>query len=147
MKRRTFITFTGAAVAWPLTARAQQRLPVVGVLVQGVPAPAPYLAALRDGLREAGYVEGQSIRLEVRSAEGQASRLPGLAAELVQLGVDVIVGFQTPAIMAAKAATSRIPIVMAPAGDPLNTGLVASLARPGGNITGEIGRASCRERV
>ncbi len=142
MKRRTFITLSGAALAWPLAARAQQRVPVIGVLVQGVPAPAPFLAALRDGLREAGYVEGQNIRLEVRSAEGQADRLAEKAKELLGLNVDLIVAFQTPAVMAAKAATSQVPIIMAPAGDPLSTGLVTTLARPGGNITGVSGASA-----
>lgn len=143
MKRRTFIiTLAGVAFARPLVARAQQRVPLIGVLVQGVPAPAAFLAALREGLREAGYVEGQTIRLEIRSAEGQASRLPAMAQQLVDMNPDVIVGFQTPAITAARAATSRVPIVMAPAGDPMGTGLVASLARPGGNVTGVSGASA-----
>jgi putative ABC transport system substrate-binding protein len=140
VRRRAFLTWMGGVVAWPLAARAQSaRVATIGVLVQGVPAPAPFLRALRDGLRDAGYVEGQNIRLEIRSAEGRADLLPERAADLVRLNVDLIVAFQTPAVIAAKTATSQIPIVMAPAGDPLSTGLVASLARPGGNITGVSG--------
>jgi len=142
MKRRTFISGVAGATVWPYATAAQSRVPIVGVLVQGVPAPAPFLAALRDGLREAGYVEGQNIKLEVRSAEGQADRLPEKARELLGLNVDLIVAFQTPAVMAAKAATGQVPIVMAPAGDPLSTGLVATLARPGGNVTGVSGASA-----
>lgn len=142
MKRRTFIAGATGALAWPLVARAQPRGPTIGVLVQGVPAPATFIAAIRDGLREAGYVEGRTIRLEIRSAEGQADRLAEKARELVGLNVDLIVAFQTPAVVAAKAATDKIPIVMAPAGDPLSTGLVATLARPGGNVTGVSGASA-----
>lgn len=93
----------------------------------------------RQGLQELGYVEGKNLIIEWRSAEGNAERLPGLAAELVRLAVDIIVAFQTPAVHAAKQATNRIPIVIAAAGDPVATGIVASLARPGGNITGMSG--------
>jgi putative tryptophan/tyrosine transport system substrate-binding protein len=141
MKRRDFIMLGGAAVAtsicWPLAARAQQpKLPTIGVLVLGTPPPESFLQALRDGLRDVGYTEGRNIRLEIRSAEGKADLLPEKAAELVGRKVDIIVGFQTPASLAAKQATSEIPIVMGPAGDPVGTGLIASLARPGGNVTG-----------
>lgn len=144
MRRRQFIAaLGGAACAWPIVAHAQTTsMATIGVLVQGVPVPAPFLAALRDGLREAGYVEGRNSRLEIRSADGRADLLPERAAELVRVPVDLIVAFQTPAVIAAKQATSRIPIVMAPAGDPLGTGLVASLARPGGNVTGLSGAAA-----
>jgi putative ABC transport system substrate-binding protein len=141
VKRRDVIAGLGVALVWLLPAWAQGRVPVIGVLVQGVPAPDPFLAILRDGLREAGYVEGQNIRLEIRSAEGRPELLADRAAELVRLNVNVIVAFQTPACLAAKAATSEIPIVMAPAGDPLGTGLVASLGKPGGNVTG-VGAAA-----
>jgi putative ABC transport system substrate-binding protein len=107
----------------------------VGVLVVGAPDPNVFLGVLRQGLRETGYSEGQNIRLDIRSAEGKAERLPDLAAELVRRRVDVIVRFQTPAVQAAKHATTEIPIVM-DAGDPVGMGLVSSLAQPGGNVTG-----------
>ena len=138
MRRREFITLLGGAAAvWPLAAAAQQaRVPVIGVLLTGNPDPEIFLKGFREGLKEFGYIEGRSIRLEVRSAEGRASLLPERAAELVRLKVDLIVTSLTPAAQAAKEATSDIPIVMAPAGDPVATGLIASLARPGGNITG-----------
>jgi putative ABC transport system substrate-binding protein len=138
MKRREFIALAGgAAAAWPLAARAQQtRLPTIGVLLTGNPYARVFLEGFRQSLRESGYIDGQNIRLEVRSAEGKAELLPKMAAELVRLKVDVIVTSLTPTAQAAKQATGDIPIVMAPAGDPVATGLVASLARPGGNITG-----------
>ena len=139
MRRREFITlFGGTVVAWPLTVRAQQpaNVPTIGVLVLGTPEPEPFLKALRDGLRDIGYIEGQNIRLDIRTAEGKSDLLPVKAAELVRLKVDIIVTFQTPPSTAAKLATSEIPIVMAGAGDPVGTGLIASLARPGGNVTG-----------
>jgi len=137
MKRREFITLVGGAVAWPLTARAQQaKVPTVGVLLTGNPDPEIFLRSFRGALRDVGYTDGQNIRLEVRSAEGKSVLLPQKAAELVGLKVDIIVAALTPAIQAAKQATSDIPIVMAPAGEPVGTGLVASLARPGGNVTG-----------
>ena len=111
-------------------------MPVIGVLVLGNPPPELFLTALRDGLRGAGYVDGQNVRIEVRNARGQTDRLAENAAELVALKVDVIVTFQTPPASAALQATREIPIVMSGAGDPVGTGLVASLARPGGNVTG-----------
>ena len=134
MKRRDFVAaLGGAAVSWPLVAFAQQKMHRVGVLfVTGPQAMGPYRQALRD----LGYVEGKNIQIEVRSAQGQASRLPELAKELVKSKVDVIVASLTPAVTAARRATTDIPIVMAPAGDPVATGLISSLARPGGNITG-----------
>ncbi len=139
MKRREFIGLVGvAAASWPLAARAQQqgKLPIVGVLVLGDPDPGPFMAAFRAGLRNAGYVEGQDIRLEFRSAGGKAAGLAKLAAELVDLHVDVITAWQTPPALAAKQATGDIPIVMAGVADPIGTGLVRSLAQPGGNVTG-----------
>lgn len=138
MRRREFIALVGgAAAAWPLPLSAQQgRVPTIGVLVFGNPPPEPFLTDLRAGLRDVGYTEGRNIRLEVRTAEGKANLLPEKAAELVRLKVDIIVPFQTPASTAAKQATSEIPIVMVRAGDPVATGLIASLARPGGNVTG-----------
>jgi putative ABC transport system substrate-binding protein len=138
MRRRDFITALGgvAAATWPLTARSQQKLRTVGILVLGAPPPERFLNSLRDGLRILGYTEGQNIRLEVRSAEGNADLLSEKAGELVRLGVDVIAAYQTPAAMAAKRATGELPIVMASVGNALGTGLVASYNHPGANITG-----------
>ena len=139
MKRRAFISLLGTAAAvWPLAGRAQQpaKLPTVGALVLGSTDPEQFWRDFRQGLRELGYVEGQNIRFEFRSAQGQVDRLPELAAELVRLKVDVIVTWFTPPTQAAKQATHEIPIVMADTGDPIGTGLVASLPRPGGNVTG-----------
>jgi putative ABC transport system substrate-binding protein len=133
--RRQFISALGGAAAWPLAAQAQQpKLPRIGVLI---PAnPEPFSSEFRAGLREHGYIEGQNIAFEFRSADGKPNLLRELAAELVRLKVDIIVASQTPAVTAARQATTEIPIVMAPAGDPVGTGLISSLARPGGNITG-----------
>ena len=137
MRRREFITLLGGAVAVsPLAASAQQaRVYTVGVLT--LPNPEPLLKALREGLRDAGYVEGGNLRLEIRSAAGRPDLQLDKAAELVRLKVDLIVTFFTPSALAAKQATRDIPIVMAGAGDPVATGLIASLARPGGNVTGQ----------
>ena len=139
MRRRKFIILLGGAAAWPLAALAQSRggIPVIGYLI---PAnPEPVFGYFKEGLRKLGYVEGRNIQIEFRSADGKSERLAGLAAELVRLKVDILVASQTPAITAAKQATSQIPIVMAGSGDPVGTGLIASLARPGGNITGTTG--------
>jgi putative ABC transport system substrate-binding protein len=139
LKRRDVIALVGgAATAWPLAARAQHpaKLPVIGALVIGNTDPEQFWREFRQGLRDLGYVEGQNIRFEFRSAQGDASRLPELAAELVRLKVDVIVTWFTPTAVAARQATRDIPIVMAETGDPIGTGLVASLPRPGGNVTG-----------
>src|SRR5947208_4712448 len=139
MRRREFMSLFGAAAAvWPLGGRAQQpaKLPTVGALVIGSTDPEQFWRDFRQGLRDLGYVEGQNIRFEFRSAQGQANRVPELAAELVRLKVDVIVTWFTPPTQAAKQATHEIPIVMADTGDPIGTGLVASLPRPGGNVTG-----------
>jgi putative ABC transport system substrate-binding protein len=133
VNRRNFITLLGSAAAWPVAARAQQKMPRIGILLlTNEEIMGPYRQALRD----LGYIEGKSIQFEVRSAQGQANRLPEVAAELVRSRVDVIVASLTPAVTAARHATSDIPIVMAPAGDPIGSGLISSLARPGGNITG-----------
>ncbi len=141
MNRREFIALLGgAAVAWPLDVRAQQRARTwrIGFLETSSPSPARVrlLETLRATLRELGYLEGQNIAFESRFAEGKIDRLPGLAAELVGLKVDVIVTSGTPAGLAAKQATGTIPIVMAQLADPVGAGLVASLGRPGGNVTG-----------
>jgi len=138
IRRREFIfTLGGVAVAWPLAARAQQpKVPTIGALVIGNISPEEFWREFRQGLRDLGYIEGQNIRFEFRSAEGQIDRLPELAAELVRLKVDVIVTWFTPTALAAKQATHEIPIVMAETGDPVGTGLVASLPQPGGNVTG-----------
>jgi putative tryptophan/tyrosine transport system substrate-binding protein len=134
MRRREFLrALGGAAVAWPLAARAQQRLARIGILLVGGPE---FMGPYRDSLRDLGYVEGKNIHFEFRSAGGQPHRLADLAAELVHANVDVIVASQTPAVTAAKNATRTIPIVMAPAGDPVATGLIANLARPDANVTG-----------
>jgi putative ABC transport system substrate-binding protein len=125
-------------VALRLTAHAQEKkTPRIGVLI---PAnPEPWLREFREGLRELGYIDGRNIAIELRSADGQPNLLPDLAADLVRLRVDIIVASQTPAATAAKHATNEIPIIMAAAADPVGTGLVHSLARPGGNVTGLSG--------
>jgi putative ABC transport system substrate-binding protein len=136
MRRRDFLGAVGTAAAWPLCARAQpDRARRIGVLLLDNVEAASLQTGLRAGLGESGFVEGQNIRFEVRSADGKPDRLPSLAAELVGIKVDVIVALFTPSALAAKQATGEIPIVFI-AGDPLSTGIVSSLARPSGNLTG-----------
>jgi putative tryptophan/tyrosine transport system substrate-binding protein len=140
MRRRNFIILLGsAAVAWPLAARAQQqaKLPTIGFLGESTPpAQSERTAAFVQRLRELGWIEGRTVAIEYRWAGGRTERFAEIANEFVRLKVDVIVTSSTPAVIAAKRATSVIPIVFAIAADPIGTGLVASLARPGGNVTG-----------
>jgi putative tryptophan/tyrosine transport system substrate-binding protein len=141
MRRRGFIKGLGGAAAWSLMARAQQpALPVVGFLDLGSPRPdADYVVEFRQGLADAGFVEGRNVAIEYRWANNQGRRLAPLAAELVQRQVAVIVALGGPPVLAAKAATSTIPIVFSIGADPIEFGLVASLSRRGGNITGVTG--------
>ena len=138
MRRREFITMIGGAAAWPLAARAQQAaMPVVGLLRSGALTDVPHrVTVFRQGLKEAGFVEDQNVAIEYRSDERQTDRLPLLVADLLRRQVALIVGFNTPPALAAKAATTTVPIVFVTGGDPVRVGLVASLNRPGGNVTG-----------
>ena len=140
MQRREFISLLGsaAAVGWPLAPRAQQPpLPIVGMLGPGSPETDAFrIAALRQGLKEVGHVEGQTVTIEYRGAEGHYDRFPALVADFVRRQVSVIATGSTPAALAAKAGTATVPIVFTLAGDPVQLHLVASLNRPGGNLTG-----------
>jgi putative ABC transport system substrate-binding protein len=139
MKRREFVTLLGGAAAtWPLTARAQQagKLPTIGILGSGSAAWSRLVSAFMQRLRELGYIENRTVAIDYRWTEGGNDRYAAMAAELVRLRVDIIVALGTPAIVEAKKATNVIPIVFPIASDPVGDGLVASLARPGGNLTG-----------
>jgi putative tryptophan/tyrosine transport system substrate-binding protein len=137
MRRREFITLVGSAVAWPLGAHAQQKIPRIGFMGNSTAALETNLVdAFREGLRELGYEEGRNIAIEYRWADGNYDRFPTLAEELIGAKVDAIVTAGTPAALAVKRATTTVPLVMVAVGDPIGTGLVSSLARPGGNLTG-----------
>jgi putative tryptophan/tyrosine transport system substrate-binding protein len=138
MRRRGFITLLGAAAAWPISASAQQaQLPLVGLINPGLPGPLrQQMGAFREGLKEAGFIEGHNVTVEYRFAEGQFDRLAMMAAELVRRPVNVLVASSNPGAFAAKQATTDIPIAFTVGDDPVATGLVNSLNRPGGNLTG-----------
>jgi putative tryptophan/tyrosine transport system substrate-binding protein len=137
VRRREFILVLGGVIAWPLATRAQSAGPRrIGVLALTRAHEQSFANELREGLRALGHTEGQSYELEARAADGNAARLPELAADLVRLKVEVLTAIFTPCGLAAKQATSTIPIVIVSVGDPVASGLVASLARPGANITG-----------
>ena len=142
MRRREFITLLGGATAWPISTPAQQiqKVPVIGFLHPGFPeAGSPVFHALREGLRNAGYIEGETIKLEARWAHGKPEMLPRLTKELVELRVDVLVATARSSIEAARAATTSIPVVANDLeSDPIASGYIASLAHPGGNLTGQF---------
>jgi putative ABC transport system substrate-binding protein len=140
LKRREFISLLSVAAAWTFAARAQEPAPTVrqarvGILSASPPTPA-MLNAFREGTRERGYIEGQNLSIDVRWPQGTFEQDPAVAVELAGASAEVIVAWSTPAVIAARRATSAIPIVMVSVGDPVGAGFIASLARPGGNITG-----------
>jgi putative ABC transport system substrate-binding protein len=142
VRRRDFIKgIAGSLAVWPLAARGQQAtMPVIGFLGGGsLETDGNFVAGFRQGLNESGYIEGRNVSIEYRWAENQNDRLPGLVSDLVHRQVNVIMGGNTPAVVAAKAATATIPIVFLTASDPVAAGFAASLNRPGGNLTGALG--------
>jgi putative tryptophan/tyrosine transport system substrate-binding protein len=141
VKRREFIGLVGGAAAWPLTANAQQRGKIVTIGILGI-EPWPPIDTFRQALDDLGYIEGKNVRFEYRYAKGANERFPALANELIALNVDVILTWSTDAALAAKQATTTIPIVMGAIGDPLGAGVVTNLAHPGANITGFSERAA-----
>jgi putative ABC transport system substrate-binding protein len=149
IKRREFIMLLGGAAAWPIAARAQQAMPVIGFLNSGSPEPPHFIAGFREGLKQSGFVEGQSVTIEYRWARGQFDRLPAMAEELVGHHVSVLVAGSVRATEAAKAATSTIPIVFQMGSDPVRLGIVASFNRPDGNLTGvsQLSRALITKRL
>jgi ABC-type uncharacterized transport system substrate-binding protein len=136
MKRREFITLLGGTAAWPLMARAQQTTMALVGLLSGTHRDDREISAIRQGLKDAGYIEGRNLAIKYRSADGHFDRLPALAADLVADPVAAIIALAPPAAVAAKAATKTIPIIFATGADPVELGLVSSLNRPGGNVTG-----------
>jgi putative ABC transport system substrate-binding protein len=143
MRRRRLLLLIGSSLGWVLAAHAEPpAVRRIGVLIPSHRADETVLQPFRENLHDLGYIEGRDIQLEIRSANGRLERLPRLAAELVGKKVDLIAAWMTPSVLAAKRATTEIPIVMIGAGDPVGTGLVASLARPGGNITGIAGETA-----
>ena len=136
MRRREFIGLLGGAAAWPIVARAQQPVPVIGFLHQGSQEPSYNMTAFREGLREVSTIDSQNVTIQDRAADGHYDRLPALAAELMQHRPAVIAANYLPAALAAKAATQTIPVVFLSGSDPISSGLVSSINRPTGNITG-----------
>ena len=137
MRRRQFITLVvGAAATWPLAGRAQQTMPMIGFMLTGMQARSQQIAAFHAGLKESGYVQGRNVAVELRSAEGHFDRFPALAADLLRQGAALLVAVGNDAALAAKRATATTPIIFGIGGDPVALGLVASLNRPGGNVTG-----------
>src|SRR6516225_10222104 len=136
MQRREFITLVGGVAAWPLTAHARQLLPLIGFLHQGSQEPLYNMTAFKEGLREVGIIDGQNVTIENRAADGHYDRLPALAGDLVEHRPAVIAANYLPAALAAKAATQTIPVVFLSGSDPIGSGLVSSINRPTGNVTG-----------